>query len=387
MSGQWSVFDSNMEEVPEPTSTTRLRLEHESGLISHLSAMTVQFGDESLYRDKRAALGQDPLRADADPEALFEKVSISKKSIGLLLMDQSVFAGPGNIYRAEVLFKAGVHPNVKGIDLGRERFDRVWYHTVDLLRRGYECGSILTVDSEEAKALGKPKLRRYIYNSAHCPRCGGRVVSWDVATRTCYACPTCQPMDNGTAEPKAQPSKVFVSHCAREPLADRLQQGSSKLLVSELRAELRRLGLDSKGGKAALANRLAAAMSNADDNAEQSTTEAVHADDEKPLTMMVSAEAAAAEKACAGENRAVEHVAELHPSQAAKIARAVTETQGPKRKRGARKGSQVTDDVGSAGGEVQEESVIRSLGARQTKRRRTVQTEGRKPQLKRELEG
>eukprot|EP00961_Rhodomonas_salina_P284726 3847984-Rhodomonas_salina.1 len=38
-------------------------------------------------------------------------------------------ARSGNIYRAEILFKAGVHPNVKGIDLGRARFDRVWLHT------------------------------------------------------------------------------------------------------------------------------------------------------------------------------------------------------------------------------------------------------------------
>lgn len=76
MSGQWSVFDSNSEDVPEPTPTTRLRLEHpETGLVSHLSAMTVQLGDEALYTEKRAVLGQDPLRADADADLLFEKVT------------------------------------------------------------------------------------------------------------------------------------------------------------------------------------------------------------------------------------------------------------------------------------------------------------------------
>jgi formamidopyrimidine-DNA glycosylase len=32
----------------------------------------------------------------------------------LLLMDQSVIAGVGNIYRAEILFKAGVHPEQRG---------------------------------------------------------------------------------------------------------------------------------------------------------------------------------------------------------------------------------------------------------------------------------
>jgi hypothetical protein len=36
---------------------------------------------------------------------VWQKVAGSRKSIGLLLMDQSVIAGIGNIYRAEVLFK------------------------------------------------------------------------------------------------------------------------------------------------------------------------------------------------------------------------------------------------------------------------------------------
>ena len=36
--------------------------------------------------------------------------------------------------------------------------------------------------------------RRYIYNQARCGRCGGGIRTWDMAARTCYACPTCQPL-------------------------------------------------------------------------------------------------------------------------------------------------------------------------------------------------
>ena len=52
-----------------------------------------------FYKSKVASLGEDPLREDADPEAAWEKISVSRKPIGLLLMDQSVIAGVGNIYR------------------------------------------------------------------------------------------------------------------------------------------------------------------------------------------------------------------------------------------------------------------------------------------------
>merc|ERR1719327_2502061 len=101
-----------------------------------------------LYQARRAKLGADPLRDDADPEVLWAKLQTNKRSIGFLLMDQSYFCGPGNIYRAEILLKAGVHPNSLGTELSRQQFDNVWFHTVALLRRGYETGSILTVDPE-----------------------------------------------------------------------------------------------------------------------------------------------------------------------------------------------------------------------------------------------
>ena len=94
----------------------------------------------------------------------------SKKSVGLLLMDQGFWAGVGNIYRAEILFVARVHPSVPGVQLTRDEFDRIWSTSVSLMRRGYEQGSILTVDPAEATALGRPSLRRWIYNSATCGR-------------------------------------------------------------------------------------------------------------------------------------------------------------------------------------------------------------------------
>jgi formamidopyrimidine-DNA glycosylase len=54
------------------------------------------------YYSERAKLGHDPLREDADAEALWERIKDSKKPIGGILMDQTLIAGVGNIYRAEV---------------------------------------------------------------------------------------------------------------------------------------------------------------------------------------------------------------------------------------------------------------------------------------------
>lgn len=290
MSGAFKIFPLGHGE-PEPTSTTRLRLEQlpqtagpEAASASasaataaagpprrqllggHLSAMTVQHGGLDLYQRKAAELGADPLREDADPEWLWSRVSRSRKSIGALLMDQGFFAGVGNIYRAEILFKAGVHPEVKGSMLSRLQFDAVWRHSVLLMQRGFSTGSILTVDQDEAVALGDPRRRRHIYNQSRCFRCGGPVTSWQINARTCYCCPHCQPLpeagsgavDQARAHlaSSAAAPRLFDSHCAPEALAQR-RRDPAKLKVAELRAELQARGLPRSGNKAALVARLA----------------------------------------------------------------------------------------------------------------------------------
>ena len=71
---------------PDAKSTTRLRLEcPEHGLVAMLSAMTVDLiGDEDAYHVHRAKLGQDPLREDADPDALWNRFRTVRKSVGLV---------------------------------------------------------------------------------------------------------------------------------------------------------------------------------------------------------------------------------------------------------------------------------------------------------------
>lgn len=58
----------------------------------------------------------------------------------------------------QILFKAGVHPEAPANTLDRAAFDRVWRHSVLLLQRGFKTGSILTVDPEEAKQLGRRQI-------------------------------------------------------------------------------------------------------------------------------------------------------------------------------------------------------------------------------------
>lgn len=90
-------------------------------------------------------VGADPIRADADPERAWRAVHRSTRAVAVLLMDQSITAGVGNIYRAEVLFRAHLDPMTPGNRLTRATWDRIWADLVVLMRRGVADGRIDTV--------------------------------------------------------------------------------------------------------------------------------------------------------------------------------------------------------------------------------------------------
>ena len=182
----------------EPGPAVRLRLQNGVGDVIDLAGPT----DCSLMNPPErdgivARLGPDPLRRDGSQERFVSKVLASKRAIGLLLMDQSVVSGVGNVYRAESLFLLGIHPELLGCELTPERCAELWVLLRKLLKAGMRADRIVTVDRSEVKLPRGRALKRgeatYVYKREVCLRCGSAVRCWDWAGRVCYACPTCQP--------------------------------------------------------------------------------------------------------------------------------------------------------------------------------------------------
>lgn len=153
-----------------------------------------------------ASCGPDPLRADADPDRAWGRVSASARPIGVLLMDQTVFAGVGNIFRAEVLFRHSIDPMVPAKSLSRPVFDSVWADLVGLMHDAFHVGRIDTVtDDHSPKAMGRPPRADrhggevYVYRRAGqpCLVCGTEVRTADLAGRHLFWCPSCQPEGSG----------------------------------------------------------------------------------------------------------------------------------------------------------------------------------------------
>lgn len=137
-----------------------------------------------------ARLGADPIRSDDDGGA-YGRLVDREEPIGVALLDQSLVAGVGNVYRAEILFAARIHPEMPACRLEEPQWARIWDLAKRYLRKGVaDRGRIVTVPPSACR--GQPGRLTWAYSQTWCLGCGGRIRRWALAGRVCYACETCQ---------------------------------------------------------------------------------------------------------------------------------------------------------------------------------------------------
>jgi endonuclease-8 len=139
-------------------------------------------------------IGPDVLRTDANPDLAYNKIARSRAPIGRLIMDQSVMAGIGNIYRSEILWRQAIHPETPGKAIGRQNFDQIWNDARTLLAIGVERNAIVTVfDGQSAKREHGEKYN--IFGKTNCPNCKGGIRRFEISGRRTFVCETCQPIE------------------------------------------------------------------------------------------------------------------------------------------------------------------------------------------------
>ena len=201
MSEQTTGLADEGEEWPPPVvGQVRLRLltDVTCGDLRGPTACQLQTPDEVAATI--AKLGPDPLVDDVtEGEERFASVVRRKPtSIGLLLMDQNVVSGIGNVYRAELLFRARQNPHTPGRDVPEDVVRGIWRDWVRLIAIGVETGQMMTMDDLDPdayrKAMASRDDRHWVYHRAGlpCRVCGTAIVVEEVATRKLYWCPSCQ---------------------------------------------------------------------------------------------------------------------------------------------------------------------------------------------------
>jgi len=186
--------------TPEPKGALRMRLvtadDEGAPVVIDLRGPTACTVDPPDERHKIVdRLGPDPLRRDGSPEPFVKKVRRSKRGIGDLLMDQAVIAGIGNVYRAEVLFVHGMHPERAGTSIDEAELYAMWSTVQQMLRAGVKANRIVTVDRSELDLPKGARIPRreatYAYQREHCLRCDTSTPTLDLPHRTPHSCHRC----------------------------------------------------------------------------------------------------------------------------------------------------------------------------------------------------
>ena len=200
MSEQTTGLEEETEWPPPVVGAVRLRLLTESTCadLRGPTACVLQTPDEVVATI--AKLGPDPLVDDVDEGGERFTATVKKKptAIGLLLMDQAVVSGIGNVYRAELLFRARQNPHTPGRDVPEEVVRGIWRDWARLLPIGVETGQMMTMDDLDPEAYRRAMAHRddrhWVYHRAGlpCRVCGTTVLMEEAAGRKLYWCPNCQ---------------------------------------------------------------------------------------------------------------------------------------------------------------------------------------------------
>jgi len=210
MDGSWHLYRHG-ERWGGPDFQVRAVLENEGWVAVGFRLAKVELLPTDNEHDIVGHLGPDPLRDDWDPAVAVANLSQhADEEIGTVLLDQRLIAGPGNVYKSEVCFLAGVHPRT----LVREvpHLAKIVDLVARLMRANKKIGNQMTTGDT------RPGRERWVYGRSGrpCFRCGTKIVRAEQegygGERVTFWCPTCQPFasvqERSTRDPHTREAKT-----------------------------------------------------------------------------------------------------------------------------------------------------------------------------------
>jgi formamidopyrimidine-DNA glycosylase len=137
----------------------------------------------AVRRDVAAPDAHDPALT---PAALRARFARRRVPIKLALLDQRLLAGLGNIYAAEALWHARIHPATPASRLSLARVTRL----LEGIR--WALGEALADPGRQQYGESLDRLAVYDREGAPCPRCGAPIRRIVQGARSTYYCGRCQ---------------------------------------------------------------------------------------------------------------------------------------------------------------------------------------------------
>jgi formamidopyrimidine-DNA glycosylase len=195
------------------------------------AVVTLDDGSDVAYRDVRrfgtwlllepeeagpyvdARVGDEPLDALFTAARLGERLAGRRTSLKGALLDQRTLAGMGNIYVDEALWRAKLNPLREAAGLDHAELRRLHRGIRAALEHGLARQGSTLRDYRLPDGSGgsmQNEFRVYGRRDEPCDRCGTTIARTQVAGRTTWFCPTCQPAGQAQAARSSsrQPSRA-----------------------------------------------------------------------------------------------------------------------------------------------------------------------------------
>ncbi|MDZ7693450.1 MAG: endonuclease VIII [Balneolaceae bacterium] len=153
--GKWKIVENG--KVPDTNRQLRLSISNKqySAILYSASEIEVLTDKELEDHDYLKKLGPDLLHPDTDIDTVKNRYfddNFKNRKVATLLLDQGFVSGVGNYLRAEIMFVAGVHPDLKLRECSDKQKEKMAEASLKLARRSYETGGV-TTDTKTVEAL------------------------------------------------------------------------------------------------------------------------------------------------------------------------------------------------------------------------------------------
>ena len=194
MSGRWRIDPGKLEQHDHflvETDEGRRAVLNDPRRFGSLDLV-----DTTAWEEFAAFADMGPEPFELTPAVLKDRLASRKAAIKLLMLDQRIVAGLGNIYVCEALFRAGINPKRAGGSLSLRRIERLVPAIHAVLQEAIAAGgSTLRDFASPDGELGYFSKRFDVYDREGKPcagNCGGTVRRIVQGGRSTFYCPACQ---------------------------------------------------------------------------------------------------------------------------------------------------------------------------------------------------
>ena len=205
MNGSWHLYRTG-ERWQRPRSDMRVVVRTDAYEAVAFNVPVAEFHTaRSLERTEVPKLGPDVLRGEFTAQTGVARLEAYAREhpeteVGVMLLNQRVLAGLGNVYKSEVAFAARVNPWRPVSTLTRAEMERLVEFAMRYLRANVRPGKgdgIITYTGPRRTTHGSnPDDRNWVYRRSgqECRRCGTSILmrKQGEQARSTYWCPECQ---------------------------------------------------------------------------------------------------------------------------------------------------------------------------------------------------